>query len=84
MNDLISRNIVVWRYLPDQNAKHALLKDTTTAVGHEMDAVCGVLPPECDADWHGSGSQAEHERVARLRECRDCARRLSPVSSSTT
>ena len=77
----ISREQVVWRYLPKGRVKHALRIKPQHRDGHANDALCplGVTP------WHGEhwcgGDKApkgERERLAALPECKRCAAKLTP------
>lgn len=58
---------LAWRYLPNGTVKHALRYSAARI------AVCGVGPHwSAPDDWYGTGSQAEYETAASLRECRRC------------
>lgn len=80
---LTSRGVVTWRYLPGRRVKHALPITTSTFTGHRSTALCGTAPAwfmPADVDWYGTGTQAEHDEVERLSECRRCARLLAPIA----
>ena len=61
-----------WRYLYGRGVVHAV---TATMYGHSGPAVCGV-EPRLLADWFGTGSQQEYERVAALPCCRRCVAKV--------
>lgn len=56
-----------WRYLPHGKVKHAML------TAHSAFAHCGVSTWD-SAQWCGTGTQREYERVTELPKCRNCVR----------
>jgi hypothetical protein len=62
-----------WRYLSHGKVKHALERhgaagDLATA------AICGTQPTWF-REWHGAGTQDEHEQLEALPKCRRCLKR---------
>lgn len=66
---------VTWRYLPDGRVKHAL-RVTSAGVGPRTHSLCGMRPMVWvgpPGEWHGTGSQDEHDECARRPACKRCA-----------
>lgn len=73
------RSLVTWRYIQRRNPRvvHAL---RIRSEGHDATALCGAAPVwfvPSSQQWYGSGSQDEYEQVARLPECKRCAKLLT-------
>jgi hypothetical protein len=63
-----------WRYLPRGTRAHTFL---STSPSDRGTAVCGTSPQWFDPHgWHGTGTQNEYERAARLPKCKRCLRIL--------
>lgn len=56
-----------WRYARTGNVRHKVVKPLGVAEMHDGVAVCGLY-----ADWYGTGSQAEYERLAGRPKCLRC------------
>lgn len=63
-----------WRYTPAGRVKHAVRQAGGSASGVAAVARCGYGPPGGSADWYGTGSQSEYERVEALPRCSTCVR----------
>jgi hypothetical protein len=63
-----------WFYLPHGVMTHHRDVD---ALGMPVpEAACGIEPADVN-DWHGTGSQDEHDRVAYLAKCRRCVQEVA-------
>jgi hypothetical protein len=57
-----------WRYTPRGRVSHAVYSDGV--------ARCGAVAVRDPDDWHGGGSQDEHERLMLLPCCHRCRKML--------
>lgn len=65
-----------WRY-----TRWGCVKHLVHVGGRHTMAVCGVAV-DAFADWFGTGTQDEHDTLARFEECRTCHNRIRRYSNS--
>lgn len=75
---------VQWRFCYNSKVKHGLELIGERVTDNSL-AVCGTSPAWF-MNWYGTGAQDEHEKLDRLRECKNCMKRLGegrPVAAAT-
>jgi hypothetical protein len=69
--------MAVWRYVPRGRMRHAV------RTPRDLSSVCGLVNPWSADDWRGTGSQAEYEALAALRDCKACAKKAGPFNPAS-